>query len=148
MAQPRSLLAGSDGRAHQKAVKLGIRNGDDVQVWMVSTKTTKLCRTALTAFRTRRKLRSRRPKLPRKEKTGSRLPAMQRPPPGDRMTSNTVGVRENSTATDPRPYWVAQHSRPVIFLILTLGLLGALSRLHHPSLCISPNQLPASLDWR
>ncbi|MFL6305998.1 MAG: efflux RND transporter periplasmic adaptor subunit, partial [Candidatus Sulfotelmatobacter sp.] len=26
------LLAGSDGRAHQKAVKLGIRNGDDVQV--------------------------------------------------------------------------------------------------------------------
>lgn len=41
------------------------------------------------------------------------------------MTSNTVGVRENSTATDPRPYWVAQHSRPVIFLILTLGLLGA-----------------------
>ncbi len=43
------------------------------------------------------------------------------------MTSNTVGVRENSTATGrrPRPYWVAQHSRPVIFLILTLGLLGA-----------------------
>src|SRR5438309_2659679 len=26
------LLAGSDGRAHQKAVKLGIRNGDDCQV--------------------------------------------------------------------------------------------------------------------
>jgi multidrug efflux pump subunit AcrB len=41
------------------------------------------------------------------------------------MTSNTLGVRENSTTTGPRPYWVAQHSRPVIFLILTLGLLGA-----------------------
>jgi multidrug efflux pump subunit AcrB len=41
------------------------------------------------------------------------------------MTSNTVGVRENSTTTGPRPYWVSQHSRPVIFLILTLGLLGA-----------------------
>lgn len=26
------MLAGSDGRAHQKAVKLGIRNGDDVQL--------------------------------------------------------------------------------------------------------------------
>lgn len=26
------MLAGSDGRAHQKSVKLGIRNGDDVQV--------------------------------------------------------------------------------------------------------------------
>jgi hypothetical protein len=26
------MLAGSDGRAHQKAVKLGIRNGDDVQI--------------------------------------------------------------------------------------------------------------------
>ena len=26
------MLAGSDGRAHQKAVKLGIRNGDEVQV--------------------------------------------------------------------------------------------------------------------
>lgn len=26
------MLAGSDGRAHQKAVKLGIRNGEDVQV--------------------------------------------------------------------------------------------------------------------
>jgi len=26
------MLAGADGRAHQKAVKLGIRNGDDVQV--------------------------------------------------------------------------------------------------------------------
>lgn len=26
------MLAGSDGRAHQKAVKIGIRNGDDVQV--------------------------------------------------------------------------------------------------------------------
>lgn len=26
------MLAGSDGRAHQKAVKVGIRNGDDVQV--------------------------------------------------------------------------------------------------------------------
>jgi HlyD family secretion protein len=26
------MLAGSDGRAHQKAVRLGIRNGDDVQI--------------------------------------------------------------------------------------------------------------------
>ena len=26
------MLAGSDGLAHQKAVKLGIRNGDDVQI--------------------------------------------------------------------------------------------------------------------
>ena len=26
------MLAGSDGRAHQTAVKLGIRNGDDVQI--------------------------------------------------------------------------------------------------------------------
>ena len=26
------MVAGSDGRAHQKAVKLGIRNGDDVQI--------------------------------------------------------------------------------------------------------------------
>jgi multidrug efflux pump subunit AcrA (membrane-fusion protein) len=26
------LLAGADGRAHQKPVKLGIRNGDDVQI--------------------------------------------------------------------------------------------------------------------
>lgn len=26
------MLAGSDGRAHQKAVKVGIRNGDDVQI--------------------------------------------------------------------------------------------------------------------
>ena len=41
------------------------------------------------------------------------------------MTSNPVGVRENSSTTGPRPYWVSQHSRPVIFLILTLGLLGA-----------------------
>ena len=41
------------------------------------------------------------------------------------MTSNTVGVRENSTTKGARPYWVAQHSRPIIFLILTLGLLGA-----------------------
>ena len=41
------------------------------------------------------------------------------------MTSNTVGVRETATTTGPRPYWVSQHSRPVIFLILTLGLLGA-----------------------
>jgi multidrug efflux pump subunit AcrB len=41
------------------------------------------------------------------------------------MTSNPVGVRENSSTTGSRPYWVSQHSRPVIFLILTLGLLGA-----------------------
>jgi HlyD family secretion protein len=26
------MLVGSDGRAHQKTVKLGIRNGDDVQI--------------------------------------------------------------------------------------------------------------------
>ena len=26
------MVAGSDGRAHQKPVKLGIRNGDDVQI--------------------------------------------------------------------------------------------------------------------
>jgi ribosomal protein L15 len=26
------MLAGSDGMAHQKGVKLGIRNGDDVQI--------------------------------------------------------------------------------------------------------------------
>jgi multidrug efflux pump subunit AcrA (membrane-fusion protein) len=26
------MLAGSDGLAHQKAVKLGIRNGDDLQI--------------------------------------------------------------------------------------------------------------------
>ena len=42
------------------------------------------------------------------------------------MISNGVGVRLDSPAKAPsRPYWVAQHSRPVIFLILTLGLLGA-----------------------
>lgn len=29
---PAVMLAGADGRAHQKAVKLGIRNGDDVQI--------------------------------------------------------------------------------------------------------------------
>ena len=29
---PAVMLVGSDGRAHQKTVKLGIRNGDDVQV--------------------------------------------------------------------------------------------------------------------
>jgi len=29
---PAVMLAGTDGRAHQKAVKLGIRNGDDVQI--------------------------------------------------------------------------------------------------------------------
>src|SRR5689334_1731130 len=50
---------------------------------------------------------------------------MQKPRPGDPMTSNTVGVRENSTTTGPRPYWVSQHSRPVIFLILTLAAVGA-----------------------
>src|SRR2546423_2802558 len=93
--------------------------------WKASARTTKLYRTALTAFRTRPKLKSRRPNLRRKEKTGNPLPAMQNPRPGDPMTSNTVGVRENSTTTGPRPYWVSQHSRPVIFLILTLGLLGA-----------------------
>jgi multidrug efflux pump subunit AcrA (membrane-fusion protein) len=26
------MVAGTDGRAHQKTVKLGIRNGDDVQI--------------------------------------------------------------------------------------------------------------------
>lgn len=42
------------------------------------------------------------------------------------MTSNTVGVRGRSSPDrESRPYWIAQHSRPVIFLILTLGLLGA-----------------------
>src|SRR3954468_14387332 len=93
--------------------------------WKVSAKTTKLYGTALTAFRTRQKSRSRRPTFPRKEKTRNLLPAIQREQPGDRMTSNPVGVRENSSTTGPRPYWVSQHSRPVIFLILTLGLLGA-----------------------
>jgi RND family efflux transporter MFP subunit len=29
---PAVMLAGSDGRAHQKAVKVGIRNGDDIQI--------------------------------------------------------------------------------------------------------------------
>ena len=29
---PTVMIAGADGRAHQKAVKLGIRNGDDVQI--------------------------------------------------------------------------------------------------------------------
>jgi multidrug efflux pump subunit AcrA (membrane-fusion protein) len=29
---PAVMLAGADGRAHQKAVKLGVRNGDDVQI--------------------------------------------------------------------------------------------------------------------
>jgi len=29
---PAVMLAGADGKAHQKAVKLGIRNGDDVQI--------------------------------------------------------------------------------------------------------------------
>jgi multidrug efflux pump subunit AcrA (membrane-fusion protein) len=29
---PAVMLAGTDGRAHQKAVKLGIRNGDDMQI--------------------------------------------------------------------------------------------------------------------
>src|SRR5215475_6510484 len=31
----------------------------------------------------------------------------------------------NSQENGKSRYWVAQHSRPVIFLILTLGLLGA-----------------------
>jgi HlyD family secretion protein len=39
------MLAGSDGRAHQKAVKLGIRNGDDVQVLEGVTATDKVVAT-------------------------------------------------------------------------------------------------------
>jgi RND family efflux transporter MFP subunit len=36
------MLAGSDGRAHQKAVKLGIRNGDDMQILEGVTATDKV----------------------------------------------------------------------------------------------------------
>ncbi len=36
------MLAGADGRAHQKAVKLGIRNGDDVQITEGVTDTDKV----------------------------------------------------------------------------------------------------------
>jgi len=39
------MLAGSDGRAHQKAVKLGIRNGDDVQILEGLTATDKVVTT-------------------------------------------------------------------------------------------------------
>lgn len=42
------------------------------------------------------------------------------------MISNEVGARaETPSKGASRPYWVAQHSRPVIFLIITLGFLGA-----------------------
>jgi multidrug efflux pump subunit AcrB len=42
------------------------------------------------------------------------------------MTSKTAGVGGRSSANrEPRPYWIAQHSRPVVFLILTLAMLGA-----------------------
>jgi len=39
------MLAGGDGRAHQKAVKLGIRNGDDVQIVEGVTETDKVVST-------------------------------------------------------------------------------------------------------
>ena len=39
------MLAGADGRAHQKAVKLGIRNGDDVQILEGVTATDKVVAT-------------------------------------------------------------------------------------------------------
>ena len=51
--------------------------------------------------------------------TSNRSPA----PVVDEPRGTQVG---NSEAAAPKnQYWVAQHSRPVIFLILTLGLLGA-----------------------
>src|SRR5579864_908217 len=93
--------------------------------WKVSAQTTRLYPTALTDFPTRPRSRFRRPKLPRKETIRSPPPPMQKQRPGNPMTSNTAGGRENSSTTGPHPYWVSQHSRPVIFLILTLGLLGA-----------------------
>jgi len=37
----------------------------------------------------------------------------------------TIQGVNSETGTTKNQYWVAQHSRPVIFLILTLGLLGA-----------------------
>jgi HlyD family secretion protein len=39
------MVAGSDGHAHQKAVKLGIRNGDDVQILDGVTATDKVVAT-------------------------------------------------------------------------------------------------------
>jgi multidrug efflux pump subunit AcrB len=44
--------------------------------------------------------------------------AVDERPPRQDSKSKKVGSHKNQ-------YWVAQHSRPVIFLILTLGLLGA-----------------------
>ena len=38
------------------------------------------------------------------------------------MSSSKAGL---TTDQGSRQHWIAQHSRPVVFLILTLGLLGA-----------------------
>ena len=44
------------------------------------------------------------------------------------MNSPTTGLTSEQRSTGQHPtenHWIARHSRPVIFLILTLGLLGA-----------------------
>ena len=43
------------------------------------------------------------------------------------MNSPKTGrsLDQDSTDLDSGQHWIARHSRPVIFLILTLGLLGA-----------------------
>jgi len=74
------MLAGSDGRAHQKTVKLGIRNGDDVQILEGVTASDKVVATGAYGLPDKTKIKIEAAEAPaegaaEKSKDGSKAPA-------------------------------------------------------------------------
>ncbi len=73
---PAVLVAGSDGRAHQKAVKLGIRNGDDVQILDGLTQSDKVVATGAYGLPDKTKIKIEAAEAPAEgSKEGSKAPS-------------------------------------------------------------------------
>jgi RND family efflux transporter MFP subunit len=68
------MIAGSDGRAHQKTVKLGIRNGDDVQVLDGVSPNDKVVASGAYGLPDNTKIKVEAPEAPEGSKDGAKAP--------------------------------------------------------------------------
>ena len=84
------LIAGSDGRAHQKTVKLGIRNGDDQQIAEGVTESDKVVTTGAYGLPDKTKIKIEAPEAPAEGSDGAKPPAE-----GDKDKSKAPGDKSD-----------------------------------------------------
>ncbi len=128
------MIAGTDGLAHESKVKVGVRNGDDVQILSGVKAGDKVITEGGLGLDDKAKIQIAKPGEEDDKTANSRAarPTQKERPP---RTRNEHHVRTSARASFRRgdvQHWTARYLKSVIFIVIALSLFGVYLALSIP----------------